>query len=90
MFLVLLIPAGMTLLNPALLNTFPDGEIEGIWQGTLKVSGMELRIIITVTRSSDNTLTATYDVPEQNVAGVPIDEITFDNRKLSLPCTPMK
>jgi len=90
MSLVLFIMAGMTLFNPVQAYTFSDGEIEGIWQGTLKFSGIELRIIFTISRSPDNTLTATYDVPEQNATDVPVDEITFNNRNVRLEIIPIE
>ncbi|GAJ10211.1 unnamed protein product, partial [marine sediment metagenome] len=89
MTLVLFITAGMALINPVQAYSFPDGKIEGIWQGTLKVSGMELRIVFTISRNPDNTLTATYDVPEQNVTGAPVDEITFVNREVLLKIIPI-
>lgn len=65
-------------------------EIEGIWQGTLKFSGIELRIVFTISQNPDNTLTATYDVPEQNVTGVPVDEIVFNNRNVRLEIIPIE
>ncbi len=89
MSLVLLITAVLTLFNPVQASPFPNGEIEGIWQGTLKFSGMELRIIFTISRSPDNTLTATYDVPEQNAIDVPVDKITFNNREVRLEIIPI-
>ena len=90
MFLLLLITAGLTLLNPVQAPDFPKGEIEGIWQGTLKFSGIELRVIFTISRNPDNTLTATYDVPEQNVTGVPVDKVTFNNRNVRLEIIPIE
>ena len=88
--LVLLITAGMAIFNPFQAYTFPNGEIEGVWQGTLRFSGIELRIIFTISRSPDNTLTATYDVPEQNVSDLPVDEITFNNRNLRFEIIPIE
>jgi len=90
MSLLLLITAGMTLFNPVQAYTFPNEEIEGIWQGTLKFSGIELRVIFTISRSPDNTLTATYDVPDQNATGVPVDEITFNNRNVRIEIIPIE
>jgi len=89
MSLILLITAGTTLSNSVQAYTFPNQEIEGIWQGTLKFSGMELRVIFTISRSPDNTLTATYDVPEQNATNVPVDEIAFNNRNVRLEIIPI-
>ncbi len=90
MFLLLLITAGLTLLNPVQTSSFPNGKIEGIWQGTLKFSGIELRIIFSISRASDNTLKATYDVPEQNAIDIPVDEITFNNREVRLEIIPIE
>jgi len=87
--LVLAITAGLTLFNPVQAPTFPNGEIEGIWQGALKFSGMELRLVFTISRTPDNTLTATYDVPEQNAIDVPVDEITFNGRDVRLEIIPI-
>jgi len=89
MSLVLLIAAALTLLNPVQVSTFPNGEIEGIWQGTLKLSGMELRIVFTISRTPDNTLTATYDVPEQNATDVPVDKITVSDKDVRLEIIPI-
>ena len=90
MSLVLLITAGLALLNPVQVSTFANGEIEGIWQGTLEFSGMELRVIFTISRSPDNTLFATYDVPEQNVTGAAVDKMTFGNRDVHLEIFPIE
>ena len=88
-YLILLITAVLALFNPVQASTSPNGEIEGIWQGTLRFSGMELRIVFTISRNPDNTLTATYDVPEQNAMGVPVDKITFNNREVRLEIMPI-
>jgi pimeloyl-ACP methyl ester carboxylesterase len=89
MSLLLLITAGLALLNPVQASIFPNGEIEGIWQGTLKFSGIELRVTFSISRASDNTLKATYDVPEQNAIDMPVDEITFKNGEVRLKIMPI-
>ncbi|MGD8538310.1 MAG: alpha/beta fold hydrolase, partial [Candidatus Aminicenantes bacterium] len=88
--LVFLIVAAMTLLCPVVASTFPKGEIEGIWKGTLKFSGMELQVVFTISRSSSDTLAATYDVPEQNVAGAPVDKIALDSGNLRIEIIPIE
>jgi fermentation-respiration switch protein FrsA (DUF1100 family) len=90
MCLVLFIAAGLTLFNPIQASTFPNEEIEGIWQGTLKFSGIELQIIFTISRSPKNTLTATYDVPDQNVTDAPVDEVSYRKRNLRLEIIPIE
>ena len=67
-----------------------DEKIGGIWQGTLKFSGMELRLVFTISRKPDNTLAATYDVPEQNVKGAQVDKITIENGSLVLEIIPIQ
>jgi pimeloyl-ACP methyl ester carboxylesterase len=89
MSIVLSIVVGLTLLNPVQASTFSNEEIQGIWQGTLRFSGIELRVIFTISQSPDMTLTATYDVPEQSAIDVPVDKITFHNREVRLEIIPI-
>jgi fermentation-respiration switch protein FrsA (DUF1100 family) len=90
MSFMLFITIGLTLLNPVQASAISNENIEGIWQGTLRFSGIELRIIFTISRSPDDTLTATYDVPEQDAMGVPVDEIALDNNKVRLEIIPIE
>jgi len=87
--LVLFIAIGFALLNPVCAAHFSNGEIAGIWQGTLRVSGAELQVVFTISRTPDNTLTATYDVPQQNVTDALVDKITYDSRNLRLEIFPI-
>ncbi|MBN1222510.1 MAG: alpha/beta hydrolase [Candidatus Aminicenantes bacterium] len=75
---------------PARTYTLTSGQIEGIWQGTLKHSGIELRIVFSISRGPDGRLTATMDVPEQNAAGVLVDKIDFVSGKLVLEIIPIE
>jgi len=52
-------------------------SIEGIWEGKLKVPGIELRIVFKISKNSDGTLTATLDVPDQGVKDMPVEEVIF-------------
>lgn len=88
--LLLLFMAEMMLFSPVQAQTLQDKEIEGMWQGVLKYSGIELRIIFTISRSQDNTLTATMDVPEQNATDIPVDKVVFDGSTLLLEITPIE
>jgi len=90
MFIILLAILGTTLFNPAQVFTFSLGEIEGIWQGTLRFSGIELQIVFTISRSMGSRLYATYDVPEQNVTDVSVDKITFNKRDIRLEIIPIE
>lgn len=88
--LVLFSAVELTFPNPAKAFIFPNEDIEGIWQGTLRLSGVELRIIFTISRGPDNILNGTYGVPEQNVTDAPIDTITFNNREVRLEIIPIE
>ena len=58
--------------------------IEGIWEGKLKVPGTELRIVFEISKNSDGTLTATLDIPDQGVTGIPVEEVIFKDNTLRL------
>jgi len=87
MSLILLIMTGMTYFNHVQAQTLLNGEIEGIWQGVIKSSDFELRIVFTISRNPDNTLTATMDVPEQNATGIPVNKVIFDGNNVRLEIT---
>jgi pimeloyl-ACP methyl ester carboxylesterase len=60
-------------------------DIAGDWQGTLSVSGAELRLVLHVTKAADSSLKATLDSIDQPGAnGIPISSITLKDSKLSL------
>jgi fermentation-respiration switch protein FrsA (DUF1100 family) len=58
-------------------------NIEGAWEGALKVMGIQLRIVFKIKKSGDK-LTATLDSPDQGAKDVPFDEATFQDGKLTL------
>jgi pimeloyl-ACP methyl ester carboxylesterase len=53
-------------------------EIAGSWIGTLKFSGMQLRLKLNVTRVSDG-YSATLDSPDQGAAGIVVTKTTFQD-----------
>jgi len=86
----LVITAGVVLFNPVPAHALPRGEIEGIWQGILRFSGTELRVVFTITKNPDNTLYAAMEVPEQNATGVPVDDIVVDDGNVRLEIAPIE
>ncbi len=58
-------------------------NIEGKWQGELNVYGTQLPLIFNFS-IVDSNLKASFDSPLQQAYDVPIDQITFKNRKLIL------
>lgn len=61
--------------------------IAGIWQGALKVSGIQLRIVFNISKADDGSLKATMDSPDQGVKGIKVEKATFVESKviLSMP-----
>ncbi len=59
---------------PALLSQ-ENVKIHGIWQGTLAVSGMELRILFKVEGQSPDSLTAKMDSPDQGAKNIPVSNV---------------
>jgi len=59
-------------------------SIEGIWEGKLKVPGVELIIVFKISKNPDGTLTATMDSPDQGATGIPVEEVIFKDNTLRL------
>lgn len=54
----------------------------GIWQGKLQgPGGIELRIVVHVSKAADGHLTATMDSPDQGVNGIQADSASVDGQK---------
>jgi pimeloyl-ACP methyl ester carboxylesterase len=58
-------------------------EIEGQWNGVLKIQGMQLRIVFHINKTN-NGLSATMDSPDQQAKGIPVSATTFENSNLKL------
>ncbi|WP_296623485.1 S9 family peptidase [Marivirga sp.] len=58
-------------------------SIEGKWQGLLKVQGTELTIVFNISKQGDS-LIATMDSPDQGAFGLAIQEVSFQDKQLSL------
>jgi pimeloyl-ACP methyl ester carboxylesterase len=75
----------LAVLSVAALGADPPKKgIEGVWQGTLKVGAVELRVVIHIPAPKDGKRAATLDSPDQGVKGIPIDTVEFTDGKLKL------
>jgi len=81
---VLLIVNGNALTLVADQHNSSKSDIEGIWQGVLKTSGIELRIVFKISKKLDGTLTATLDSPDQGAKDIPVYEVTLENDSLRI------
>ncbi len=52
-------------------------SLEGRWEGTLSVAGVELDIDLTFTQQ-DDLLTGFIDIPQQGASDIPLDDITVE------------
>jgi len=58
--------------------------VDGIWEGSLEVPGLELRIVFHISEQPDGILSATMDSPDQGAMGIPIDEVTIEDDHIRL------
>jgi len=79
-----IIAALVTLLFSTIALPSNNEITEGAWQGILKVSGIELRIVFKISRGPEDILTATMDSPDQGAKDIPVDEVIFENGNLRL------
>ncbi|MGE5521919.1 MAG: alpha/beta hydrolase family protein [Candidatus Dadabacteria bacterium] len=61
-------------------------EITGQWNGALKVSGIQLRLVFHITQT-ENGYASTMDSPDQNAKGIPVTTTLFNNPNLKLEIT---
>ena len=66
------------------INQNAEKGIEGIWQGTLKISGIELRILFKIKKEEGGTLSAKMDSPDQSAKDIPVSEVVFENDSLRI------
>lgn len=64
-------------------------NIAGDWNGSLKIQGMQLRIVFHVTKT-DAGYTATMDSPDQGAKGIPLSKATYENQVLTLELVALK
>ena len=58
-------------------------EITGTWKGDLSIQGAEMSIVFNI-ENKDGILSATMDIPSQGATGISMDEVLFENKKLTL------
>jgi len=59
-------------------------DVVGDWQGTLKVGGAELRLVLHITKGDGGGLKATMDSVDQGANVIPVSAITLKDSQLSL------
>lgn len=87
--LTIILTAGMSLTSLLQAHNLSEVEIKGIWQGAIKYSGAEWRMVFTISKDKDDSLTATLDVPDQNATNIPVDEVVYDGNTVRLRIKPI-
>jgi len=59
-------------------------SVEGIWEGSLELPGLQLRVVFHISEEPDGTFSATMDSPDQGAMGIPIDEVTIEDAYIRL------
>lgn len=54
-------------------------DLGGTWQGKLKISAIELRIVFNISKDSEGNLSATLDSPDQGAYGIAVDEVIVND-----------
>jgi len=81
---MLLLLALAALWPPVYAQETASKSIEGIWQGALSVSGIQLRLVVKIHKQPGGTLTGTMDSIDQGAKDIPIDQVTFKDNTLRL------
>ncbi|OJV15654.1 MAG: hypothetical protein BGO21_32285 [Dyadobacter sp. 50-39] len=58
-------------------------QIEGLWNGTLKIPGGQIDVIFTITQK-DNVYRASMDIPAQNVKGLAASSVLLNEKKVTI------
>jgi len=68
--------------SPKIEPTGPN-DITGDWNGKLKVSGLQLRLVFHISKT-ENAYSATMDSPDQGANGLPMSKAKFENNTLTV------
>lgn len=80
--LALIMASSVSMIGFAQQQDVSKISIEGIWEGNLKIFGIELRIVCKISKSPDGTLTATLDSPDQGVTSIPVEKVIVKDNDL--------
>ncbi|HKD78627.1 MAG TPA: alpha/beta fold hydrolase [Candidatus Angelobacter sp.] len=61
----------------------PSSAIAGDWQGTLQAGMQQLHVVLHINQAADGSLSANMDSLDQGAKGIAIDQISFQNGKIS-------
>jgi pimeloyl-ACP methyl ester carboxylesterase len=65
-------------------------NLEGFWQGTIKVGPLELRLVLRITAKPGGAFTGALDSPDEGLKGIPINDITSKDGSVRLELKTVK
>ena len=79
----------VSFLIPATLFS-QDNSLVGNWLGSLKVSGISLRIVFHISKTETGDFKATMDSPDQGAKDIPVDKVTLADNKIKIDMPNLK
>ncbi len=79
----------VVLSNVALADPVPTADVAGIWEGSLAVSGIKLRLVFKVEKKADGTLEAKMDSPDQGAKDIPIKTCNVEDGQIKFDAPDM-
>jgi pimeloyl-ACP methyl ester carboxylesterase len=64
-----------------------EKDFSGIWQGKLKIQGMEMRLVFKIEQVEGGGYTGTMDSPDQGATDIPLDSVTVTGDQIVLAYT---
>jgi len=81
-FRIGIIALSMGLSVSTMVHGNTEKDIDGIWLGTLKVPGAELRIALTISKSDVGKYAVSMNSIDQGSGELPLDEVKYENHLL--------
>jgi pimeloyl-ACP methyl ester carboxylesterase len=82
--LLLCVAAAAALAGSAQDKAPANKGIAGIWQGTLKLGAVELRVVIKVPEKKTGKMAGTLDSPDQGAKDIPVDTVELTDGKVKV------
>lgn len=65
----------------------PQPNIVGLWEGTLDVGAIKMRLAFKFEQKPDGTLSAKMDSPDQGAKDIPMDDVKVEGKSLTMEFT---
>ena len=59
-------------------------QLTGYWSGSLKVQGMDLRLVMNIFAGENDSMMVTFDSPDQGVLDLPTSSVSIDGKEIEV------